>query len=109
MQIVGAIWIAFLLDHKKVASRRTRGFLSVAVVATIVIASWIGLTVWLYRHPMDLTDQPLFDWTEGPFGGFFVLNLLFGMIMVVVSRWPYRSSPLTMLTKLSSIKLRCNG
>ena len=88
MQIVGAIWIAFMLDNRRISSRRTRGFTSVAAVAIITFAGWIGLTVWLYKNPMDLLDPPLFDWTDGPFGGFFVLNLLFGMNLVIVSNLP---------------------
>ncbi|KAL8704647.1 MAG: hypothetical protein Q9201_002181 [Fulgogasparrea decipioides] len=83
MQIVGAIWIGLMLDSWKIASRRTRGVVTVATVALVVIAGWVGLTVWLYRNPMDLLNPPLFDWTDGPFGGFFVLNLIFGMIMVI--------------------------
>ncbi|KAL9034731.1 MAG: hypothetical protein Q9180_005246 [Flavoplaca navasiana] len=82
-QVIGAVFIAFMLDNSKISSRRARGFISVAVVATISIAGWIGLTVWLYHNPMDLLDPPLFDWTDGPFGGFFVLNLIFGMNMVI--------------------------
>lgn len=85
MQIVGAIWIGLMLDNWKIASRRTRGVVTVAAVATLAIAGWIGLTVWLYKNPMDLLDPPLFDWTDGPFGGFFTLNLIFGMNMVTVS------------------------
>ena len=104
MQILGAIWIGLLLDNKKIISRRTRGFITVAIVATIVIASWTGLTVWLYRNPMDLLNPPLFDWTDGPFGGFFILNLLFGMIMVIVSIYRVDHCYLMILTRLSSIK-----
>ncbi|KAL8957741.1 MAG: hypothetical protein Q9183_005979, partial [Haloplaca sp. 2 TL-2023] len=83
MQIIGAIWIGLMLDNWKIASRRTRGVVTVATVAVVVIAGWIGLTVWLYRNPLDLLNPPLFDWTDGPFGGFFVLNLIFGMNMVI--------------------------
>lgn len=88
MQVVGAIWIAFMLDNRKISSRRTRGFTSVAAVVIVTLAGWIGLTIWLYKNPMDLLNPPLFDWTDGPFGGFFVLNLIFGMNMVVVSNQP---------------------
>ena len=91
MQIVGAIWIGLMLDNWKIASRRTRGVVTVTAVAAVVIAGWIGLTVWLYRNPMDLLDPPLFDWTDGPFGGFFVLNLIFGMNMVIVSHLRHHS------------------
>ena len=87
MQVVGALWIAFMLDNRKINSRRTRGLTSVAAVSIITIPGWIGLTVWLYKNPMDLLNPPLFDWTDGPFGGFFVLNLIFGMNMVVVSNF----------------------
>ena len=86
MQIVGAIWIGILLDNRRFGSRRTRGFVSIAAVSVIVIAGWIGITVWLYKNPLDPLNPPLLDWTDGPFGGFFVLNLIFGMNLVVVSR-----------------------
>lgn len=85
MQVVGAIWIGVLLDNKKIGNRRMRGFVSLAAVAVIVIAGWIGITIWLYKNPLDPLSLPLFDWTEGPFGGFFVLNLIFGTNLVVVS------------------------
>ena len=85
MQIVGAIWIGILLDNEKIGSRRTRGLVSIAAVGVIVVAGWIGTTVWLYRNPLDPLNPPLLDWTDGPFGGFFVLNLIFGMVLVVVS------------------------
>ena len=85
MQIVGAIWIGILLDNEKIGNRRTRGFVSIAAVGVIVIAGWTGITVWLYRNPLDPLNPPLFDWTDSPFGGFFVLNLIFGMNLVVVS------------------------
>ncbi len=98
MQVVGAIFIGFMLDNSRISSRRARGFVSVAVVATIVIAGWIGLTVWLYKNPMDLLNPPLFDWTDGPFGGFFVLNLIFGMNMVIVSE----TTPLQQIAPMST-------
>ena len=104
MQIVGALWIGLMLDNKRIASRRTRGFVTVAVVATVDIASWIGLTVWLYRNPMDPLNPPLIDWTGAAFGGFFILNLLFGMLMVVVSICLYIHDHQTILTELSSIR-----
>ncbi|KAL8956965.1 MAG: hypothetical protein Q9193_005645 [Seirophora villosa] len=83
MQVVGAIWIGLMLDNKKIRSRRTRGLITVAAVALLVVAGWAGLTAWLYINPLDPLDPPLFDWKDGPFGGFFVLNLIFGVMMVV--------------------------
>ena len=85
MQIVGAAFIGILLDNKKIGTRRTRGFVSLAAVSVIVLAGWIGITVWLYNNPLDPLNPSLYDWTDGPFGGFFVLDLLFGMNLVVVS------------------------
>ena len=111
MQIFGAVWIAVLLDNKKMSSRRARGLVTVAVVAVIVIAGWIGITVWVYKNPLDLTNPPLFDWKDGPFGGFFVLNLIFGMVMVIVrtSHLPIQSSfmVLTGYTVPSDCTLDC--
>ena len=106
MQIFGAVWIAVLLDSKKISSRRARGLVTVAVVAIIVIAGWIGLTVWIYKNPLlDPINPPLFDWKDAPFGGFFILNLMFGMVMVIVRAWHLlMNSSCTALTKLHSIK-----
>ena len=84
MQIIGAIGIGILLDNRKVPSRRTRGLISVLVVAIIIVAGWVGLTVWLYKNPLDPLNPPLIDWTDERFGGFFVLNLIFGMNLVIV-------------------------
>lgn len=85
MQMTGALLVATMLDNKRIDSRRTRGFITVSVVAAIVIPGWIGLTVWLYKNPLNPENPPLFDWSDGPFGGFCILNLLFGMNMVIVS------------------------
>ena len=92
MQIIGAVGIGILLDNRKVPSRRTRGFISILVVAIIIVAGWVGLTVWLYKNPLDPLDQPLIDWTDERFGGFFVLNLIFGMNLVIVSYVSYMIS-----------------
>lgn len=86
MQIIGAIWIGFLLDYTKIGSRRARGFLSIAAVGLIVVAGWTGIIFWLSKNPLDPSNPPLLDWKDGPFGGFFVLNLVFGTNMVIVSR-----------------------
>lgn len=77
MQVVGAIWIGILLDNKKTGSRQTRGFVSIAAVTVIVIAGWIGITFCLYNNPLDPLNPPLFDWTDRPFRGHFVLDLMF--------------------------------
>lgn len=109
MQIVGATWIGLMLDNAKISSQRTRGLVSVAAVAIVVIPSWIGLTVWLYKNPMDLLNPPLFDWTDGPFGGFFFLNLLFGMDMVIVSVLHRTVATEPQLTVFRSTKSRFSG
>lgn len=84
-QVIGAVGIGILLDNRKVPSRRTRGLISILVAAIIVVAGWVGLTVWLYKNPLDPLNKPLIDWTDERFGGFFVLNLIFGMNLVIVS------------------------
>lgn len=91
MQAIGAIGIGLLLDSKKIGSRRTRGLVSIAVVAAIIVPGWIGLTVWLYRNPLNILSPPELDWKDGPFGGFFVLNLIFGLNLVIVSQPPFEA------------------
>lgn len=86
MQAVGALAMSYLLDHKMFGSRRTRGLISATAVGIFIIAGWIGITVWLYVHPFDPLNPPAYDWTSGGvFGGFFCLNLMFGINMCVVS------------------------
>lgn len=87
MQAVGAVFITFFLDSERIGGRRTRGLVSIAVMGTLTVATWIGLVVWLYRHPVAQygATGPLWDWTDDEFGGFFVLDLLLGINMVIVS------------------------
>ena len=91
MQAIGAIGIGFLLDSKKMGSRRTRGLVSIAVVAAIIVPGWIGLIVWLHKNPLNPLSPPELDWKDGPFGGFFVLNLIFGLNLVIVSQTPFEA------------------
>jgi len=88
MQAVGALGIMPLLDSSKFGSRRARGMISTISMGLVTIVTWIGLLVWLDRNPLDLSNPPLISWNEGPFGGFFVLTLLLGINMVVVSQLP---------------------
>ena len=85
LQAVGAVGTMALLDSRRIGTRRARGLLSIAVMGLFTLGLWIGLCVWLSQHPIDLTNPPLWDWTDGPFGGFIVLTLLFGINMVAVS------------------------
>lgn len=85
MQIIGAISIGIILNIRKIGSRRTRGFVSIFAVAVVIVAGWIGITIWLYKYPLNPLEPPLYDWTDGPFAGFFVISLLFGMNLVIVS------------------------
>ena len=85
MQAVGAIGISFLLDSERIGARRVRGLVSIVTMGSIIVAGWIGLTVWLYNHPLDPLNPPTWDWTDSQFGGFFVINLIFGLNMVIVS------------------------
>jgi MFS family permease len=83
MQAVGALGIAPLLDSKRFGTRRSRGLLSTVSMGLLTIATWIGLLVWLDKHPLDITNPPLYDWKDDEFGGFFVLVILMGINMVV--------------------------
>jgi hypothetical protein len=83
MQAVGALVITPLLDSKRFGTRRARGLLSTVSMGLVTIATWIGLLVWLDKHPLDMTNPPLYDWKDDEFGGFFVLTILMGINMVV--------------------------
>ena len=75
MQIVGALWIRILLDNKK----------SVGIELE-ASSPWPLSGPSVSRLDWHHTP-PLFDWADGPFGDFFVLNPIFGMNLVVLSRF----------------------
>ncbi|KAE8373487.1 MFS general substrate transporter [Aspergillus bertholletiae] len=90
LQGFGAIVTMVLLDYRRIGNRRVRGIVSITTMGLLTLGLWIGLALWLSQHPINLTSPPLWDWTDGPFGGFIVLTLLFGINMAayqIVVQW----------------------
>jgi hypothetical protein len=82
---MGAYGISCLLDSKHLGGRKRRGLIATAVMGTIILGGWAGLTAWLYKHPLDPLSPPSWDWSDSEFGAFCVINLIFGANMVIVS------------------------
>ncbi|KAE8132053.1 hypothetical protein BDV38DRAFT_288131 [Aspergillus pseudotamarii] len=90
LQCLGAIVTMVLLDYGRIGDRRVRGIVSITTMGLLTLGLWIGLALWLSQHPINLTSPPLWDWTDGPFAGFIVLTLLFGINMAayqIVVQW----------------------
>ncbi|KAM5466608.1 hypothetical protein MauCBS54593_005865 [Microsporum audouinii] len=75
-------WImVFVLDSRRIKSRKTRGFIGVAFIGAISLGASAGLYAWLDINNVGSLKKPLAkDWTDPEFGGMFTLFLLFGAI-----------------------------
>ncbi len=72
------IWI---LDTSRIASRKTRGLIGVAVMGTVSSAACCGLLGWLHvTDYISLHTPPAADWSSHNWGGLFVIYLLFGLV-----------------------------
>ncbi|KAM5460956.1 hypothetical protein MferCBS49748_007571 [Microsporum ferrugineum] len=73
--------IVFVLDSRRIKSRKTRGFIGVAFIGAISLGASAGLYAWLDINNVGSLKKPLAkDWTDPEFGGMFTLFLLFGAI-----------------------------
>ena len=108
MQALGAVLITSLIDNERIGGRRARGMISIAIVAGIVIAGWIGTTVFLYRHPYNPLKLTNWDWKDSEWVGYFILNLIAGVNACVVSYCSPVSESETS-NKILSTKSALNG
>ncbi|OJI99848.1 hypothetical protein ASPVEDRAFT_81437 [Aspergillus versicolor CBS 583.65] len=74
--------LAWILDNKRMSSRKARGATGTASLALVTLSAVSGLLAWVIRNNVShsATPPPAVDWTESAFGPGIVLYLLFGVI-----------------------------
>ncbi|EXJ79410.1 hypothetical protein A1O3_08912 [Capronia epimyces CBS 606.96] len=91
IQILMPYLLIYVLDSKRIASRRRRGAIGVVIMGTLAIGACIGLYIWLdVVHYADIKTSPAVDWQDSHFPGIFVIYILFGAIFAgfqVVVEW----------------------
>ncbi|CAO3594498.1 unnamed protein product [Absidia cylindrospora] len=75
MQIFASLGIAAILDYQGL-TRRTRGLVALGIMFAIILAVWIG--GFIFQLSFDNSYDDPIHWTDGGFGGPFVLYMLYG-------------------------------
>lgn len=79
--IPSPIILAWVMDNRRVQSRKLRGVLGASLVGIITMGATCGLLAWVIRNNVGREgDSPAVDWTDSAFPVGIVLYLLFGMI-----------------------------
>jgi len=77
--------LAWVMDNQRISSRRTRGFIGVAIVGTVTLAATAGLLGWILKNDIDNRDNSVaVDWTDSAFAAALVLYLLFGIVYACI-------------------------
>ncbi|KAF7557020.1 hypothetical protein G7046_g6155 [Stylonectria norvegica] len=77
------ILISKLLDWDKY-ERRVRGYVGICICYTLLIASWVGLFVFLSNDRWMASSNPDgIDWTDAGYGGPLVLFMCFGGVYTI--------------------------
>lgn len=79
--IPAPIAFAYIMDTRRISSRRARGLLGVSVIGIISIGAIAGLLAWIIKNDVDdlVAGAPV-DWTDKAFASAFILYLLFGVV-----------------------------
>lgn len=73
--------MVYILDNKRIKSRKTRGLIGIAFMGAVAIGACTGLIGWLHINKVDsLKKAKGADWTDPEWPGLFVCYLLFGAI-----------------------------
>lgn len=83
--------MAWVLDNRRVESRRTRGIMGASVLALLTLAFNAGYLGWVASENIDRNGEaPANDWTDAAFGPACVLYLLAGIVYAcyqIVVQW----------------------
>ncbi|KAL1301939.1 hypothetical protein AAFC00_002398 [Neodothiora populina] len=73
--------LAWIIDNKRLSSRRMKGFLGSRIMGLITVGATAGLLGWIINNGIDASQPPPgIDWTDPRFASAFILYLLFGII-----------------------------
>jgi hypothetical protein len=78
-QIPFTFFVGYILDSKKLGSRKTRGLTAVTFVAVWVTGTYIAQTIWLSSWNFDRSIAgPAIDWTDSSYPGAVIIYLCYG-------------------------------
>ncbi|KAK5948242.1 hypothetical protein OHC33_010676 [Knufia fluminis] len=81
IMIPAPICLAYIMDNKKIRSRRIKGLLGSVLVGLISLGAIGGLLGWVVSNHIDRTKAaPAIDWTDSAFAAGFILYVLSGII-----------------------------
>ncbi|EXJ88145.1 hypothetical protein A1O1_05073 [Capronia coronata CBS 617.96] len=81
IMIPAPIFLAWIMDNKKIASRRSKGLLGATFVTVVTFGATAGLMGWTYANDIDRHNPaPGVDWSDSAFAAGFILYLLFGIV-----------------------------
>jgi hypothetical protein len=100
--------LAWIMDNRRITTRRNRGLLGVIIISTITLASTAGLLGWIIGNGIDRhKPSPAVDWTNTAFAYGFILYLLSSIVYAcfqITIQWT-----LSALTNDPELCARCAG
>lgn len=83
VQIPSTLIFGAILDNKKFR-RRTRGLIALSVAFFIIVGAWAIVVAVQVKYDLKRTNEsPVWDWTDGSFGLFLAMTLLFGIAYAI--------------------------
>lgn len=83
IQIPSTLIFGAILDNKKFR-RRTRGLIALSVAFLIILGAWAIVVAVQVKYDLKRTNEsPVWDWTDGSFGLFLAMTLLFGIAYAI--------------------------
>ncbi|CAG7917678.1 unnamed protein product [Penicillium olsonii] len=91
VMIPSPLLLGWILDNKRIQSRKLRGAMGTAYVAVITIGATCGLLAWTLKNNISRSnDSRAVDWKDSAFAPGVVLYLLFGVIYAcfqIIVQW----------------------
>ncbi|KAK7533803.1 major facilitator superfamily domain-containing protein [Phyllosticta citribraziliensis] len=73
--------MAWVMDNKRIKSRRKKGMMGSLMMGVITMGATVGLLIWIIVNDIDANDPaPGIDWSDPSFASGFILYLLFGIV-----------------------------
>ncbi|KAK8200219.1 major facilitator superfamily domain-containing protein [Phyllosticta capitalensis] len=81
IMIPAPLAMAWVMDNKRIKSRRKKGMMGSIMMGAITMGATVGLLIWIIVNGIDANDPaPGIDWTDSSFTSGFILYLLFGIV-----------------------------
>ncbi|ETS75937.1 hypothetical protein PFICI_12881 [Pestalotiopsis fici W106-1] len=79
-QIPSALFVGyFILDNNRLGSRRRRGLLAIGFNSTLILGTYVALTIWLHSWNFNRNiEGPMIDLKDAAYPGAVVIYILYG-------------------------------